>query len=128
MKRQHGFSLLEMTVAMGLLGIAMVGILGSIGSSVAAVAAARDYETAALTARSRMNELLTARPLPLGTIMGDQHADGSGWEAIARPMDGFGPDDSGQGLVRISLAVWWHSDGNRKEIHLEGYRRSQGRQ
>jgi len=126
--RQNGFSLLEVAVATGLLGVAMVGILGSIGSSVTAVGTAREYDTAALIARSRMNELLTARPLPLGTTMGDRYSDGSGWEAIARPTEGFGPDGSGRQLVRISLAVWWDSGGDRKEIHLEGYRRPEGRQ
>ena len=128
MTRRNGFSLLEAVVATGLLGVAMVGILGSIGSSVTAVGAAREYDTAALTARSRMNELLTARPLPLGTTMGDRYPDGSGWEAIARPMEGSGRSDSGPQLVRVSLAVWWHSGGDRKEIRLEGYRRPEGRQ
>ena len=127
MTRRNGFSLLEMVVATGLLGVAMVGILGSIGSSVTAVGAAREYETAALIARSRMNELLTARPLPLGTTMGDRYPDGSGWEAIARPMEGFRSDDSGRQLVQVSLAVWWNSGGDRKEIRLEGYRRPEGR-
>lgn len=125
--RRNGFSLLEVVVATGLLGVAMVGILGSIGSSVTAVGAAREHDTAALIARSRMNQLLTARPLPLGTTMGDRYPDGSGWEAIARPMEGFGRDSSGRQLVRISLAVWWYSGGDRKQIRLEGYRRPEGR-
>ena len=128
MTRQDGFSLLEMVVATGLLGVAMVGILGSIGSSVTAVGAAREYDAAALIARSTMNDLLTAWPLPLGTTMGDRYPDGSGWEAIAMPMEGFGRDGSGRQLVRVSLVVWWHSGGDRKEIRLEGYRRPEGRQ
>ena len=52
MTRQNGFSLLEVAVATGLLGVAMVGILGSIGSSVTAVGTAREYDTAALIART----------------------------------------------------------------------------
>lgn len=127
MSRQRGFSLMEMAVATALLGVAAVALLGLIGSSVSAAGAARDRESAAMTAKSRMHELLVSdRPAP-GETVGERRSDGSGWTASAEEVDGFDADQGDRRLVRIRLELWWSEGGERRTMRLDGYRRPQTR-
>ncbi len=123
MKGRLGFSLLEMAVATVLLGVAVVGLLGAIGNSLSGIATAREYDWAAMVAKSSMNELLTQQPLPLGEPLRGRLGEEAGWDAVAAPLADYGPDALGRRLVRIHLEVWWNSAGQRKRIGLEGIRR-----
>lgn len=123
MKERSGFSLLEMAVATVLLGVAVVGLVGAIGNSLSGIATAREYDWAAIVAKSTMNELLSQEPLPLGEPLRGRLGDDAGWKASAAPLVGFGTDARGRRLVRVYLEVWWDSDGHRKQIGVEGIRR-----
>lgn len=123
MKGRLGFSLLEMVVATFLLGVAVVGLLGAIGNSLSGIATAREYDWAAMVAKSTMNELLTVQPLPLGGPLRGRLGDEAGWDALATPLPDYGTDARGRQLVRIRLEVWWDSAGERKQVGLEGIRR-----
>ncbi len=121
--KRTGISLLEMIVAIALLGLAVTGLLSMLDSSLAGAAMTREYERAAMLAKTRMNELLTMRPIPLGTPLRGRFGEASGWEAVARPVAGFGTSATGSRLARIDLKIWWESGAERKSIDLEGYRR-----
>lgn len=124
-RQRAGFSLLEMIVAITLLGLTVTGLVSMMNTSLAGAAMTREYERAAMRAKTRMNELLVMRPIPLGTSMRGNFSDGSGWEAVAEPAFGFEERTTGSRLVRIELTVWWNSAAERKSIDFEGYRRVQ---
>ncbi len=118
-----GFSLLEMIVAIALLGLAVTGLISMLSSSLAGAAMTREYARAAMLAKTRMNELLTMRPIPLETPLRGSFDEASGWEAAAAPVFAYGTSATGSQLVRIDLKIWWESGAGRKSVDFEGYRR-----
>ena len=120
----RGFSLLEMIVATAILGIAIIGLMTLTTTVLANAARIREYDRAAMLARTKMNQLLVEEPLPLGRNLTGTYESGLGWEARVEPF--FVPPTSQGGgtmLVQIRLTVWWDSDGRRKRLKLESFRR-----
>ncbi len=127
-----GFSLLEVIVATALMGIAVVGLLSLTSQALSNAARVREYDRAAMLARSQMNLLLTVNPLPLDTKLGGRFADApgitSGWEATVTPLEREGDPPQGVSLLtRLDLLVWWQVGDERKTISLESYRRIERR-
>lgn len=122
-EKRSGFSLLEMIVAIALLGLAVTGLIAMMSASLAGAAMTREYTRAAMLAKTRMNELLTMRPIPLGIPMQGSFDEASGWEAEATPAFAHEMSATGSRLVRIDLKIWWESGGERKSVDFEGYRR-----
>jgi general secretion pathway protein I len=128
-KRNRGFTLLEVMVATTIMAIAVVGLLSSISASLRNAARLTDYDRSALLARRRMDELLLDRRLPrFATVEGnwDPSATGveGGWRARITPFDV--PPGAGAGaavLDRVELEVWWKKGGLRRTFTLEGFRR-----
>ena len=129
MKRNRGFTLLEVMVATTIMAIAVVGLLSSISASLRNAARLTDYDRSALLARRRMDELLLDRRLPrFATVEGnwDLSATGveGGWRARMTPFDV--PPGAGAGVAvldRVELEVWWKKGGFRRSFTLEGFRR-----
>ncbi len=107
------------------MAIAVIGLLSLISGSLANAARVKEYDRAAMLARHQMGELLVSDPLPVGVDLGGSFDKTSGWTAHAEPFDL--PVNPGAGqpmLVRIQLQIWWNSEGRRKTVDFEGYRRS----
>jgi len=122
--RRSGFSLIEMIVATLLMSVAIVGLLALITGAMSNAARVREYERAAMLARTRMNELLVQDPLPVGSPMQGGFGNDWGWEAIAEPFEAPPqPRPGAMMLARIHLTIWWNSEGRRKTIVVDGYRR-----
>ncbi len=123
MSRKRGFTLLEMIVATALMSISVVGLLSLLSGTLANAARIKQYDRAAMLARTKMNELLVLAPLPLGAPMGGQWDENTGWTAVAEPYE-RPPRSVARGilLVRINLEVWWKADERRKSVTLEGFR------
>jgi general secretion pathway protein I len=131
MKRgERGFTLLEVLVATVIMAIAVVALLSTMTTSMRNAARLTDYDRAALLARAKMDELLTATRLPRrtpleGTWPATQAAGlRTGWRALVTPVEL--PPNPAPGvwlLERIELQVWWMNGENRKTFQLEGYRR-----
>ncbi len=120
----RGFSLLEMIVATAILGIAIIGLMTLTTTVLANAARIREYDRAAMLARTTMNQLLVEEPLPLGRNLTGTYESGLGWEARVEPFFMPTPPQAGSTmLVRIRLSVWWDSDGRRKRLKLESFRR-----
>ena len=120
----RGFSLLEMIVATAILGIAIIGLMTLTTTVLANAARIREYDRAAMLARTKMNQLLVEEPLPLGMNLSGMFDASLGWEARVDPF--FLPPTPQPGrpmLVQIKLSVWWDSDGRRKRLQLESFRR-----
>ncbi len=123
-RRSRGFTLIEMIVATALMGIAVVGLLSLLSATLANAARVKQYDQAAMLARTKMNELLALSPLPLGQALTGQWNESTGWQAQAGVFER--PPNAGSGmmqLVRVELDVWWMDNKERKSIRLEGYRR-----
>jgi Tfp pilus assembly protein PilV len=114
-----------MIVATAIMSIAVVGLLSLISATLSNAARVRQYDRAAMLARTKMNELLVS-PLADGQPMAGQWDESTGWtarsDAFERPPNARA---GGSQLVRVGLEVWWKADGERKSITVEGFRREQ---
>ncbi len=121
---QAGFTLLEMIVATALLSMTIVGLLSLISGSVSNATRVREYDRAAMLARSKMNELLTVTPVPLAQTLAGNFDRQTGWTAQLDPFEVVGvPAPGGRMLVRVQLTVWWtRAGGERRSIQAESYR------
>lgn len=129
MKRNRGFTLLEVMVATTIMAIAVVGLLSSLSASLRNAARLTDYDRSALLARRKMDELLLDRRLPrFAAVEGnwDLSATGveGGWRARIMPFDvPPGVRAGAEVLDRVELEVWWKKGGLRRSFALEGFRR-----
>ena len=123
-QRNSGFSLLEMIVAMTVLSLAIVGLLGLIRGSLANAARVREYDRAAMLARSTMTELLATDPIPVPATLSGRYDDNSGWDARTSPAEmPITSRIGGVMIVKVNLIVWWNSEGRRKAAVFDGFRR-----
>jgi general secretion pathway protein I len=121
---QAGFTLLEVIVATAIMATAIIGLFGLITQSLSNAAQVREYDRAAMLARTQMNELIALDRPPIGQRLRGEIDGRTGWEAVIEPWEV--PGNAGIGasfLARIGLTVWWQSGGKRKQIELEGFRR-----
>lgn len=111
-------------MATALMGIAVVGLLSLVSQSLGNAARVRQYDRAAMQAKTQMDALLTMEPLPVGERLGGEFDGTSGWEALIEPWEVPGGAQVGASmLVRVALTVWWRADGQRKTVTMDGYRR-----
>jgi general secretion pathway protein I len=129
LKRQRGFTLLEMIVATTIMGIAVVGLLTGISGSTRNAARLREYNRAVQLARLRMNELLLDQRLPRNIVVSgpfDPSQTGgieAGWQARLSSFEMAPLPAPGQmAMDRIELEVWWTSGTVRRTFALESYR------
>jgi prepilin-type N-terminal cleavage/methylation domain-containing protein len=121
---QSGFSLLEMIVATALTGLTVVGLLSLTSQSLSNSARIREYDRAAMLARTQMDELLTVDPPVLNQPLEGAIDPLTGWQARITPVEvDVNTNVGGTLLARVDLTIWWQSDGRRKTFPLEGYRR-----
>ena len=121
--RRQGFSLIEMIVAMAIMATAIIGLLTLTSVSLSNAAVIREYDRAAMLARSKMSELLEVHPLPLGQMMAGAFDDSTRWQARAEPFDVLPPVAIGRRmLVRVDLTVHWVEREREKFVQIEGYR------
>ena len=121
--RRAGFSLLEVIVATAVMALAVVGTLSLPTQSLSNAAQVRQYDRAAMLARSQMSALQTAFPLPFNRKLEGKFDELWSWAAIATPAEA---PPGGQGrslLVRIMLTVAWEDNGQDHSIEMEGFRR-----
>jgi len=130
-RKQAGFTLLEVLVATTLMAIAVSGLLSALSSTMRNASRLTDYDRSAMLARRKMDELLVDRKLPKLVFLEGRWdpamANGreSGWRARIMPWEmapGSGPGSNI--LERIELEVWWLEGDRRRGLSLEGFRRS----
>jgi general secretion pathway protein I len=127
----RGFTLLEMLVATVIMGVAVVALLGNISTSMRHATDLTEYDRAALLARRTMDQLLLDPRLPGLTPFGAEYDPGltggvpSGWNARLTVFQGPPhPALGASALERLELEIWWMRGRERRNVILEGFRRS----
>jgi len=135
MKRERGFTLLEVLVATLIMGLAVVGLLSGISASLRNAARLLDHDRAAVIARAQMDALLIDDRSPQfsilqgtfdPTLVGGWEA---GWRARVTPFEM--PANHGPGtpvLERVELEIWWMAGQQRRTFTLDAYRRRELRE
>jgi len=129
--KNRGFTLLEVLVASAVMAIAITGLMSAISTSLRNAARLTEYDRAVLFGRQKMDELLIAAKLPIGTpFEGTWDAPTTGalpiaWRARLTPFEM--PPNAGLGtriLERIELEIFWENQNQRRSFKLEGFRSS----
>ncbi len=103
--RNSGFTLLEVIIAIAIMGISIVLIMQLFSGGLRSGKTAADYTTAVIHAREKMEETL----INPSTSTGD-FGDGYSWQAEAAPYSHGEKEDSK--LLKITVKVSW-SEKNR---------------
>jgi general secretion pathway protein I len=109
MRRDSGFTLLEVMIAIAIIAIALVAVLGSQSQSLSLASEAKFNTTAALLAQSKMAEVEAASPEELISNSGDFGEDFPDyrWELTVSDVGFLGAEEVLDYLKQIDLVVSW---------------------
>jgi len=128
--RGSGFTLLEVTVALAILGLTLVTMMQVISGGLTLQYKAGKLGRAVVTARALMDELVAEKELREGVEESD---DGNGlrWRRtvrLATPEDGSAVEDSELGFEQeyalrfLEVVVAWSESGGEKNYTLQSLR------
>jgi general secretion pathway protein I len=112
-RRQGGFSLLEMVVAVAILGISLGMLYQAAGGATRSISTTEDYTYGVTMAQSLLANYSVVPPAGVsvrGSTEDDYH-----WEVKSEPV--MGPNDEETGLHKIDVWVRWGNERPR-EVHL----------
>jgi type II secretory pathway pseudopilin PulG len=117
-----GFSFLEILIALGILGTAVVVVIGHVNHAVAMYRVARETVVATSLAQARLSAIVGSRE-PLrerrdkGTVKEDpRFAYSERIEEFSLPAPGLEKDDL-KGILRAEVVIHWES-GARRQVRL----------
>lgn len=114
MKRQRGYSLIEVIVAFALLALAMTLLLGSLSGAARQVRMADGYGRAALHAQSLLAAAGIEAPLAPGRQQGEWEQGRYRWSLQVAPYSE--PRQVQSRLWQLDLQVRWGED-EREQLH-----------
>ena len=118
--REEGFSLLEVMVALAILGMALVAIFGLFSGGLAAAKLVKDYDQALFYAQQKMEELNLSPTLRPDVERGEFGESGYRWVTEVSSFSDNGWEDDGDSpikLVQVQVKVSW--PGRQRERTLE---------
>lgn len=122
MRGERGFTLLEIVVAMTIMGGMLLALLSVLRGSLLLAGGACDLSAASVYASTRMEEaLLAAKPSP-GEEEGEFARDGTKyrWKLSTEPL----PAEEGLPIegFRFRVTVGWEEGGNTRSVELSATR------
>jgi type II secretion system protein I len=108
MRRESGFTLLEVLVATAIMGIAVAGVMNGLSAAVRNASRITEYDRAAILARLKMDELLVDQTTPrnqqFGAQYGPMESGGvtAGWQARVVPFEAPGAITAGAVTSTVS--------------------------
>lgn len=123
MKRQRGFSLLEVIAAMLLLAITFAALMKVAGGAITLSRNAAAHDEAALWARSLLDSSFVTGPVAPGSRSG-RFDDRYRWRLDVAPWQppGASPAGATLQLYRLDLAVQWGSAAHPQVAHFDTLR------
>ena len=123
--RTRGFTLLEVLVALTILGLGFSAVFAGISGSVRSMERARNVDQRVELAREKLSELdLLQKIRPSDSTTG-QFADGTRWTLESSPFIASvkdGPQPNAASMLRIVLTMeWMGRNGTQKQV-IESYR------
>jgi general secretion pathway protein I len=119
-----GFSLLEVLVALAILGMTVSVIFGGMSKAVKAVRLIDDTERRIELGRQKLAEIELLDGLKDGESAYGQFPDGTGWRvetsSFIAPINGSSPNPNA--VVRIALRLEWLSGQTAKSWNVDTYR------
>ena len=128
MKRQRGYSLLEVIIAFALLALALTLLLGSLSGAARQVGQADVRSRATLYAQSLLSELGVGEALQPGQAEGDFDDGRYRWQLEVAPyVDPLRPpevldDPFAAQLLQVRLAVSWGEAGPAQRMQVDTLR------
>ena len=113
--RDAGFTLLEVIIALAILGVTFALAMQLLAAGVRSAKAAEDYTHAALLARQKMGEILV-KPAFEGSADGGELGGGFRWVSQAHPLPQ--EEDLPAQLYRVWVRVTWPGRRGEKSLDL----------
>jgi general secretion pathway protein I len=122
-RREEGFTLLEVMVAMSIIAIAMTAVLNSQSQSVSLASEAKFSTTAALLAQNKIAETEWGNRLDLASDSGDFGEDFPGytWQVNVEDVSMDLPENVSNHLKEMKVTISWGEEGVYR-YELKAYR------
>lgn len=131
MKRERGFTLLEVLVAAAIMAIAVAGVLSGLSAAARNTGRLTQYDRATILAHQVMDQLLAdhalSRKFPVEGRFAPAQTGGvdAGWRAVVSPFEALQGAGAGATVIdQVRLEVWWMDGPTRRSFSVDGYRRS----
>ena len=121
LRAEHGFTLLEVIVALAILSVAFALAMELLAAGVRSAKASEDYTQAVLLARQKMAEVVVAPNLERSADRGDFDR-GFHWTSEVQPLSREEERDPPARLYQVRVRVTWPSRGAEKSLDLYTFR------
>jgi len=121
-KKESGFTLLEVMVALSIIAIALAAVLGLQSQSISLASEAKFGTTASLLAQKKMAEILAETPADVKSDSGDFGDDfpAYAWQSTVNDVTSNVPEDLQDRLKQIDLKILW-GDSKLYQYGLRAY-------
>ena len=123
--RTRGFTLLEVLVALTILGLGFSAVFAGISGSVRSIERVRSLDQRVELARQKLAELDLLERIPPSDSASGQFADGTHWTLQSSPFiasvkDGLQPNAAS--IIRIVLTIEWMGRNGIQKQSIDTYR------